>query len=426
MIDFRPFRALHYDPQKVALGDVIAPPYDVIDDDELERLYARSPENVVRLILNRSADRYAASASALADWRARGILAVDREAALYLYAQDFTAPSGAALQRMGFMAAMRLQSFSEGGIRPHERTFSRAKEDRLRLVNACRANLSPIFGIYADRAAVLAPARQRAEREAPWLDVRDERGNRHRVWRIADAASVEHIRSGLRDATVLIADGHHRYETALAYRDQRRAAGDTDSDAPHNFVLMYLDSMDDPGLVVRPTHRVWNTTMSGLWRAVESSFEVRDVGKGSAAFAALEAEKAPGCLAVAERDGVRLLRLRDPRVLEEAFADVHPAVRGLDVTVLDAFLLRRLLGIDVTRSAQEGALTYTHDDAQALAAAAQGQTAFLLRTPRMSEVEAVCLSGQTMPEKSTYFYPKLESGLVFHLLDEPAGKGANA
>jgi uncharacterized protein (DUF1015 family) len=421
MIDLRPFRALHYDPAAVGdLAAVIAPPYDVIDAAALERLYARSPHNVVRLILNRSADRYAAAAADLAAWRQSGVLVQDRDPALYYYVQDFGLAGGERRQRSGLMAAVRLQPFSEGGILPHERTFPSAKADRLKLMNACRANLSAIFSVYPGGLGALDPARRHAASAPAWIDIADG-GERHRVWRITDAGAIAAIVAALRDATVFIADGHHRYETALTYRDQRRDAGDTDPDAPHNFLLMYLCPMDDPGLVILPTHRVWGGALPPAWRArVEEHFEA-DAASAGEVFARLAGETRHGCIGLHHRDGTALLRLREraAAAVERRLAAVHPVIRQLDVSVLDGVLLGDVLGIDTARAAQDGLLTYTHDDRQALAAVDRdGATAaFLLRRPRMGEVEAACRAGQTMPQKSTYFFPKLQTGLVFHLLD---------
>ena len=424
MIDLRPFRALHYAPAAVgALADVIAPPYDVIDDAQLERLYERSQFNVVRLILNRSADRYGAAAAELAGWRRRGVLVQDREAALYYYVQDFVLDGGSRHQRSGLMAAVRLEPFAAGNILPHERTFPSAKADRLKLMTACRANLSPIFGVYPRALAALDPAREHAAAAPAWIDVAD-RGERHRVWRISDGAAMARIVAGLRDTTVFIADGHHRYETALAYRDQRRAAGDTDPDAPHNFLLMYLCSMDDPGLVILPTHRVCRGALPADWLArVAAHFEMEAV-PATEVFARLGRETRPGSLGLHRKEGTYLLHLRerDLGAVDRLFAGVHPVIRQLDVSILDGFLLGDVLGIDCVRAGQEGLLTYTHDDRQALAAVDRdgASAAFLLRSPRMTEVEAACLGGQTMPQKSTYFFPKLQTGLVFHLLDADA------
>ncbi|MGH7787126.1 MAG: DUF1015 domain-containing protein [Candidatus Binatia bacterium] len=424
MIDLRPFRALHYDPTAAgALADVIAPPYDVIDEAELARLYARSPHNVVRLILNRSDDRYAAAAADLAAWRRDGVLVQDREPSLYYYVQDFALPDGSQHRRSGVMAAVRLEPFAAGNILPHERTFASAKADRLKLMTACRTNLSPIFGVFPDPADALAPARAYADATPAWIDVADG-GQRHRVWRLTDPAVVAAVVANVHPVTVFIADGHHRYETALTYRDQRRAAGDTDPDAPHNFMLMYLCSMEDPGLVVLPTHRVWRGALPADWAArVAEHFESEAVTDG-AVFAALARETRPGSLGLHVTGRTQLLHLleRDMGAVDRLLADVHPVIRHLDPSVLDGFLLGEVLGIDTARSGQEGLLTYTHDDRAALEAVDRGgaAAAFLLRAPRMREVEAACLAGQTMPQKSTYFFPKLETGLVFHLLDADA------
>jgi uncharacterized protein (DUF1015 family) len=422
MIDLRPFRALHYDPAAVGtLADVIAPPYDIIDDAEVERLYARSPHNVVRLILNRSADRYAAAAADLAAWRRRGVLVQDREPGLYYYVQDFALADGSRRQRSGVMAAVRLEPFAAGNILPHERTFASAKADRLKLMTACRANLSPIFGVYPGGLGGLDAAREQAAGHAAWIDVRDC-GERHRVWRIVDPTALARIVAGLRPATVFIADGHHRYETALTYRDQRRADGDSDPNAPHNFMLMYFCPMDDPGLVILPTHRIWRGSLPADWRArAETHFAMEAVAARDV-FARLERDRRPGTLGLHRADGTYLLHLRDTAALDRSLAGIHPAVRHLEVSILDGLLLGAALGIDCVRAGQEGLLGFTHDDRQALAAVDRdgAAAAFLLRAPRMTEVEEACRAGQTMPQKSTYFFPKLQTGLVFHLLDADA------
>jgi uncharacterized protein (DUF1015 family) len=426
MVTIRPFRALHYNAAAVGdLSRVIAPPYDVIDEQQRDRLYERSPYNVVRLILNRDPDRYASAAKAYGEWRAERILVQDAEPCLYYYVQDFTLPDGSACRRAGCLTALRLESFDSGNVRPHERTFPKAKADRLSLLNACRANLSPIFGLYADRLGALAPARAQSEREDAWIDVRDDKGDRHQVWRLRDGETIATLQRALADATVFIADGHHRYETALTYRDQCRAAGGDDSDAPHNFMLVYLTSMDEPGLRVFPTHRVWRGALpEGFAAKLQEHFDVRDfaateVGERQL-LSTLNGEAESGCLGLRMSLGNRccLLRLRDRAAFDATFGNLHPSVRYLDVTVLDAYLLRTVFGIDCTKAAQEGLLTYTHDDAEALALARQGKgISFLLHVPRMAEIEAVCSADQTMPEKSTYFYPKLQSGLVFHSLE---------
>jgi uncharacterized protein (DUF1015 family) len=287
-------------------------------------------------------------------------------------------------------------------------------------MTACRANLSAIFGVYPHGGETVAPARAHAARRPPWIDVTAD-GERHRVWRISDAETVAQLLERLRAITVFIADGHHRYETALTYRDQRRSAGGDDRDAPHNFVMMYLCAMDDPGLVILPTHRVWGGPLPADLRArVSEHFEIDPIDR-SASPARDGAEGQPGTVAVHTRESSALLRLRGSGLaaVDRVLAGAHPAIRHLDVTILDAFLLGHVLGVDCARAGQDGALTYTHDEGEAVDAVAHGAAtaAFAVRAPRMAEVEAACLAGQTMPQKSTYFFPKLQTGLVFHLLD---------
>lgn len=431
MATIKPFRALCYNPAAVPdLAAVIAPPYDVIDDAHWQRLHARDPHNIIRLILNREADRYDAAARTLSAWWQAHVLVQDQRPALYYYVQNFSVPDLGALERRGLIGAVRLERLGEGSIYPHERTFARAKEDRLRLVEACRTNLSPIFGVYANHAEVGAAAERVRSAQAPWIDVTDEFGERHRVWRLDDAATVAAVTASLADAPIFIADGHHRYEVALAYRDRRREQGDTDPDAPHNFVLMYTAAMDDSGLVILPTHRVLRQMPDGggAWRErLAQYFTMESYPRTPAGVAALtakvEAEDAGLAIGMClgGEDRLQLLHGRDGGVIEAALRDVHATVRCLGVKVLDALVLREILGIDCTAAAQAGELRYTHRDAEAVALVDGGEAAaaFLVRPPSMREVEAVCLAGQTMPEKSTYFYPKLLSGLVLHALDDP-------
>lgn len=428
MPEIRPFPALHYDPTVAGpLAEVIAPPYDVISPAHLDRLYNRNPHNIVRLILNRESDRYSAAAAELAAWKARGVLKRDSTPCLYYYAQDFRLRDGSEHRRNGLLAAVRLAEFSEGKIRPHERTFPSAKADRLKLLHACNTNLSSIFGMYAQHEAALAPARAQAEAELPWIDVTDDANERHRVWRIADPTSIAAISAALLDATIFIADGHHRYETALNYRNERVAAGDTDPDAAHQFILMYLACMEDPGLVIRPTHRVFArlpVDAPTLLAKLDEAFHLERMPAGDAGAQELsrriagDREHVIG-LALRGEAAPILLRLRDPGLVERVLGHLHKSVRALEVAILDGLVLRSMLGIDVTQAGQEGWLSYTHEDPEALQAVSSGAAvaAFLVRAPKVSEVEEVCLADQVMPEKSTYFYPKLLSGLVLHDLE---------
>ena len=431
MAELRAFRALRYNPAVVPnLAAVVAPPYDVIGTAQRDALYARDQRNVVRLILNRSTDPYGEAAALLRAWRQEQVLVQDRQPALCYCVETFTLPDGTPRQRAGVMGVVRLEPFTSGRIRPHERTFASAKEDRMRLLQACRTNLSPIFGLFADAETALDPGKLFAAAHAPDVEVRDDSGAQQRLWLLREPAVIEAITGTLAAETIYIADGHHRYETALAYAEQRRAAGAADADAAHNFVMMYLAGMHDPGLVILPTHRVCAKIEGVESREVltrlRQHFHMRPFpGAERAAFRAAlgaAASLASFGLALAGHDELFVATLEDRAALMRVCGHLHPSVRVLDVAVLDSLVLRGLLGIDCTAAAQGGRLTYTHDDDSALDAVVRGaQAAFLVNPPRISDLLAVCRAGQTMPEKSTYFFPKLLTGLAFHPLDETAG-----
>ncbi len=426
MVMIRPFRALRYDATQVGGMDrVVAPPYDVIDDAERDRLYDTSEFNVVRLILNRSEDRYVAAARHLADWRQRGVLRQDAAPALYYYEETFRMPSGAAFTRRGVLSTVRIEPFSAGVIRPHEKTFARAKKDRMALLEQCQTNLSPIFGLVASAPAIFDPLRVAASTQSPCIELTDRHGFHHRVWAIADEATLAAMAERLAAETVFIADGHHRYETALEYRDALHVRGADRTTAAHNFILMYLTSMSEPGLLVLPTHRVLGSGVpideAALLLRLDEWFECKSFARADLGslrtYLAEHPEQARFAVGLRGRDDLLALSLRDPSVLERLAAGVTPTVRKLDVTVLDAVVLRGVLGMDCVAAEQAGDLTYTHDDGDAVAKLASGAAAvFVMNAPRLAAVAEVCLAGEVMPQKSTYFYPKLLSGLVLHPL----------
>ena len=426
MAILRPFRALRYNPEVVGdLSRVVAPPYDVISDAYRDTLHERSEYNVIRLILNRAADRYAAAGEVFEAWRRSRVLVRDAKPALCYYVENFKLADGTACERAGVIGAVRLEPFSSGRIRPHERTFARAKEDRMRILQACRANLSPIFGLFADQEHALDPARTIAAQRAPGIEVCDDQGERHRVWLLTDPQVIAAITAVLAEESVMIADGHHRYETALAYRDLMHGQGASDPGAAHNFILMYLTSMTDRGLVILPTHRVL-AGESGFDRAefvarLRRHFTLRSFpGAARDAFKAyLRDSTGRFGVALSGSDDLYVATLDAPSAIAAYTAHLAPTVRQLDVSVVDTVILRGLVGIDCTAAAQEGRLTYTHDEDSALDAVERGaQAAFLMNPPRIHDVMAVCVAGETMPEKSTYFYPKLLTGLVFRPLDD--------
>lgn len=428
MVMLRPFRPLRYNPRVIGdLAPVVAPPYDVISAQQRDALHHRSRHNVVHLILNRAGDPYGTAARLLHEWRNEGVLTRDSQPALCFYVEDFLLPDGQPRQREGIIGTVRLEPFASRQIRPHERTFARVKEDRMRLLRACRTNLSPLFGLFADKLEVLDSARKAASTRPPDIDVRDDTQVRHRLWLLTAADGIDAIAAAMATEPVVIADGHHRYETALAYAEDQRAHGATDPEAAHNFVLMYLTSMSHPGLVILPTHRVLaaGATLDAdkFLTELQRHFQLVHFPRAEreAFRACLREQPQPGRFGItlAGKDERIVAILRDTAVVDRYAAQLGPVVRQLDVTVLDRVILRGLIGIDCTAAAQDGRLTYTHDEDAALSAVERGaQAAFLMNAPHIADVEAACRAGETMPEKSTYFFPKLLTGLVLHPFDD--------
>src|SRR4051812_46370015 len=279
MADIRPLRGIHYAPG-VDLDAVVAPPYDVIDDEQRAGLLRRSEHNVVEVDLPQGDDPYEHAAETFARWLDEGVLVRDDEPALWVLTQDYTAPDGERRTRSGFFAAVRVEDYGPGRIRPHERTHPGPKEDRLRLTRATRANLSPIFSLYSDPdARAWRALRPSVDTQPPWGEVTDEDGTTNRLWRIADAGAIATVQAALRDAELLIADGHHRYETARVYAEEVGGEG------PHRYVLMCLVALEDEGLTVFPTHRLVDglqedqAKIERLTAVLRESFDIAEVAQ---------------------------------------------------------------------------------------------------------------------------------------------------
>ncbi|RMH37289.1 MAG: DUF1015 domain-containing protein [Deltaproteobacteria bacterium] len=424
MADIAPFRGIRYDTTRVRASDVLAPPYDVIDADHWRQLAARDPHNCVRVILPEGDGdaKYSRAAELLDRWLADGVLVRDDQPCLYRYNQVFTSAElgGREVVRRGFVAAVRLHRFDERVILPHERTLKGPKVDRLKLFEATACHPSQIFTLYSDPQGAVDEALAAVERTDPVVDGTTDDGTRHLVWRVTDRSMIAAVVEALADKPLYIADGHHRYETMLAYRDRRREAGSDVAD----FGTLFLANMDDAGLVVFPTHRlvhgVPGFSLEKLVAAARDAFDIDTVAGGAADAAKVRA-------IVTERGAAR-----------PAFGVVVPgsadltvmAYRGdlssasaterLDVTILHDVVLEGMLGID--RAAQEAKtnLDYPKDTAVALArvAAGDGQCLFVMNPTPVAAVKAVSDEGGFMPQKSTFFYPKIASGVVFRKLDE--------
>jgi uncharacterized protein (DUF1015 family) len=422
-----PFAGLVYDVARAGvMSNVVAPPYDLIDKARQDALYARSLYNVVRLELNRDPDPYASAARTLGEWLDAGVLQRAPRPAIYLYSQFFEI-EGRLLRRDGFIARIRLEEFGAGKILPHERTFLAAKKDRLELLSALDTNVSSVFGLYAGAHPALTRITAELAAQEPALEVTDDLGIRNQLRPIEDEAAIATIQQELESPRIFIADGHHRYETALEYRRRRRAAAGNPTGAqPYDYTMMTLVACDDPGLVILPTYRVARRLapdrIASFDMRARLLFTVEEFASPEAMRAAL-AKAGQGAIAVAlggERVKLRVLRVKDPRAMADAMPEAPQAVQRLDVSVLHALVLEPILGITPEQVKAGGLIEYTIDAPGALESVAPGSAsgAFLMNPPTINDVEAVSDAGAVMPEKSTYFYPKLLTGLVLNPLDD--------
>jgi uncharacterized protein (DUF1015 family) len=413
MADVQPLRALHYDLAKVgSLTDVAAPPYDVIDPEQRERLAAQSPYNVVRIDLPEGEDPYAEAARTLDRWRQEGAVVRDDEPALWTLTQDYTAPDGRILTRHGVFARVRVEDYGPGRIRPHERTHPGPKEDRLRLTRATKANLSPIFSLYDDpsgaTAAVLAAAR-------PFGELTDADDTVNRLGRVTDPAAIEAFQTALRPAELLIADGHHRYETARVYAEEVGGQGE------HRYVLMCLVALQDEGLTIFPTHRLIRDTTPRTQEALGSTlrerFEVQEIDHTQLRPPDGEGPLTMGYIDSFFKRAFRLT-LKDQASADAALQGMPKAYRHLDTAVLEALVLKGPLGLSEDDIAHLRGLGYSRTDDEALALVLSGRydAAFFLRATPVQQVRDIASAGVNMPPKSTYFFPKVPTGLLFNPL----------
>jgi uncharacterized protein (DUF1015 family) len=433
--DIAGFRALTYDPTRVDLNKVVTPPYDVIDAAERARLAARDPHNFVHLDLpeaKEGEDRYRHAASTMTAWQADGILRRDTSRAVFRYHQVFeSAELGRTITRKGMVAALRLHPWSDGVVKPHERTLRGPKEDRMKLLEATRTHLSQVFATFSDASGEIERILRQAENARPTLEARTDDGTLHRVWRIADAEKIGKLRHQMASKELYILDGHHRYETMNAFRDRFVAEGnDLAIYSSLNYGPAFLVSGDDPGLVILPTHRVVHgidgfakdkflAGVSKYFRvdkiagAARDAAKVRDALSNAFGHAAAVAAVFPG-------DPDAYLLTLDPHVDPAAEGmSGHKAVIRLDVAVLHGLVMERVLGISKEAQEAQTNLKYVKDTAKTLdlIAAGEGQVGLLMNPPTLDQVKHVADLGEVMPQKSTYFFPKLASGLILMPVD---------
>jgi uncharacterized protein (DUF1015 family) len=415
--DISPLHALHYDLDRTGgLAPVAAPPYDVIDAAQRAELVARSPYNVVAIDLPQDpggGDPYEHAAATLAAWRAEGVVVRDAEPALWALEQDYTGPDGKRRTRHGLFASVRVEDYGAGRIRPHERTHPGPKEDRLRLTRATQANLSPIFSLYdGDAWSPVAPHLT----GPPYGEVTDEDGTTHRLWRIADPDAVAAARAALAPAELLIADGHHRYETARVYAQE----------SGHDQVLMCLVSLSDPGLTIFPTHRLLtgldDARRVALRDAIRRDWDVEEIAEDDLEPTPADDGRVRIGYLDAHHGRALRLTLKDPAIADAALPGKPAAYRRLDTAVTEALLLQGALGMSEDDISHFRGLDYARSTAEARERVTSGdvQAGLFMGPAPVDLVREVAAAGEVMPPKSTYFFPKVLTGLLFNPLGDPA------
>jgi uncharacterized protein (DUF1015 family) len=419
MAEIEPLRALHYNLEKTGgLQDVVAPPYDVIDSEQRAELERKSPYNVVRIDLPQGDDPYEAAARELAQWREEQVVVRDDDPALWVLEQDYTGPDGQRRRRSGFLARVRIEDYGAGRIRPHERTHPGPKEDRLRLTRATRANLSPIFSLFSDRDQAAWRALEPSTTAPPWGQATDEDGTENRLWRVTNSQAITAVQAGLADAELLIADGHHRYETARTYAEEIGGEG------PQRYVLMDLVALEDPGLTVFPTHRLLKELRGDqretLADAIRRDFDVEELVSLDRLVPEADPERVRMGYIDAQLRRPFMLTLKDQEAVNAALPGRSEAYRHLDTAVLEALILKGALGMSDEDIDHLHQLDYARNAKEAISLVQAGtyDAAFLMAPVPIDRVQAIAAGGETMPPKSTYFFPKVPTGLIFNPLTD--------
>jgi uncharacterized protein (DUF1015 family) len=449
MADIQPFRACRFDPRQVSPAQVVTQPYDKITPALQDHYYAASPYNLVRVILGRREESdhpannvYSRAAAHFRDWRQQGILRQDSLPSLYAYSQRFTLPNSAKdgstteLERRGFIGLGRIEDYSAGVVFRHEQTLAKPKADRLDLLRATRAHFGQIFMLYEDSGAIESLLSTPADPAitVPDITIKDEYGVVHRVWQVSDPLLIDSVRTAMNDKKFIIADGHHRYETALTYRNERRAADSSNAQSspgasPYEFVMMTFVNMNSPALRILPTHRVVYGLSSFSEDAFRNSartyFDIDEVDPS------LDAPRATAILRESGRAGTTILAVTANRAFllhhpnpntPQIFAGLSLRQQALDVVQLHKCLLEKVLNLSEESIRNQQNISYVRDAAEALslvrgASGPRANIAFLMNPCRMSQVRDIAFAGEVMPQKSTDFYPKLLTGLTVYALD---------
>ena len=444
MAKIAPFRGLRFNKDKIhRMEDVVTPPYDVIDEKTQGNLLAKNPFNMIQLDLTKHAGdqpsdaRYAGARELFARWQNEGVLVRDNEPAIYLYHINYTLPNGRSFTRKGMVAMVGLAEFDEGIVKPHEKTFRGVTDDRLRLIDTCQAQFSKIFSLYPDEDGSVMAALEGACPKDPLCKVEDQDGCVHSIWAVTDPAVLDQVRAAFKEKALYIADGHHRYTTALQLRElMEKRQGKVEENSPYNHIMMYLCPMEDPGLSVLPTHRLVHypgrLDVEELNSKLVDYFFIDEIGGGSREVLVeqvlermddkLENQTMFG-MYEADTDRCFLLTLKDGVMAKELGDALPDALQELDVVVLSDLILDRLLGLGHDKCDHEGLVSYYSDPDEALDASVKeavenssgkSPLLFLMNHTPVAQVKKIADEELIMPHKSTYFYPKILTGLLIN------------
>ena len=437
MADIRPFRGVHYNPSLTEdLAKVLSPPYDIITPQIQEELYQRSNVNFVRIEFGRELpkdkdndNKYTRAAATVEKWLEQGVLEVDRAPSIYVHDHHFT-HQAKPYRRRSINCLVRLEEWDRKVVRPHEGTLAKPKDDRLNLLWALHANTSPVMTLYEDQEGKVSSLLDVQTREQHLLNASIENGESHYLWALTDAKIIGEIRDVLADQPLYIADGHHRYESALAYRRERHSLSDSVSEnEPYDYVMMTLVDFADPGLVILPAHRMVRgiapSALDGLLAGIETCFAVKElplqhsnIQQQVNDLLAAETNEVKTVLCGIKNERLLLLTLRDFNLVRTMIPYFHSELyQRLDVSIVDHVILEDLLGL--THDMAGAFIDYTSDvvDAVSQVLEQEYQLAFLVNPVKPEVIKGIADSGDRMPRKSTYFYPKLPAGLVFYRFD---------
>lgn len=427
MAEIKGYKGLRFNCEKAGkIEELVCPPYDIISDQQREEYIKTNPHNIIRLELPKGDDKYNKAAEILNDWLEKGILVKEDKPAIYIYEEEFTA-YGERKAIKGIICRVKLEEFSKGIILPHEFTLSKAKEDRLNLMKATNCNFSQIYSLYMDGGKNTLGKIDSLSKSEPDIQLQDNDNVTHRMWIIKDENAIADICSDFTDRKLYIADGHHRYETALNYRNYLREQGLAKEGDACDYQMMMLVDMEHPGLVVFPTHRlVRNLDSFNAERVIDGCKEYFDVTEHSdintieSTLMELYNQGKKAYAFYCGGSSYKLLVLKDTNIIKKLLPNASTATQQLDVTILHTLILEKIFGIDTENMAKQINLTYTKIFDEAISSVQQGnsQCAFILNPTRVSEIREVASNGEKMPQKSTYFYPKMITGLVMNQLED--------